>query len=62
MTQQRANIICYLMSESCEVPLEECRVLDLSQRKIYSFKGLPDTQLEIVESEIKRIESDWDDL
>jgi len=62
MTQQRANIICYLISESCDVPVEECRVLDLSQRKTFKFKGSPDTQLEIVENEIKRIESEWDDL
>ncbi|WP_083001945.1 hypothetical protein [Halomonas sp. GT] len=62
MNQQRANIICFLISESCDVPLSECRVLDLSMRKIYSFKGSPDTQLEMVESEIRRIESEWDEL
>lgn len=62
MNQQRANIICFLMSESCSVPIEECRVLDLSMRKMYSFKDSPDTQLEMVESEIRRIENEWDEL
>lgn len=62
MNQQRANIICFLISESCNVPLVECRVLDLSASKIYSFKGSPDAQLEFVEAEIRRIESEWDNL
>ena len=62
MNQQRANIICFLISESCDVDLSECRVLDLSMRKIYSFKGSPDTQLEMVEGEIRRIEGEWDEL
>tara|TARA_R110001606_G_scaffold180581_2_gene327188 strand:- start:1252 stop:1845 length:594 start_codon:yes stop_codon:yes gene_type:complete len=62
MNQQRANIICFLISESCGVSLAECRVLDLSTRKLYSFKGSLDTQLEFIEAEIRRIESEWDDL
>lgn len=62
MSQQRANIICFLISESCSVSLSECRVLDLSTRKLYSFKGAPATQLEKIESEIQRIESEWDEL
>ncbi|TCJ24913.1 hypothetical protein E0X81_03105 [Halomonas sp. GDM18] len=62
MTQKRANIICLLMSESCEVAVELCRVLDLKLKKEYRFKGDENSQMNYVQQEIVRIEKEWDEL
>lgn len=62
MSQRRANYICFLLSESCDMPISTCRVLDLKERKEYRFNGNRDHYEGLVSDEILRIESEWDHL
>ncbi|WP_110630955.1 hypothetical protein [Salinicola salarius] len=47
MTVKRANYICYIMSESCGFPLEQCVVLDLHQKREFKFQGGDDFEDEL---------------
>lgn len=62
MSQRRANYICFLVSESCDVPVESCRVLDLKERKEYRFNGFGEDYADLVLAEALRIEADWEEV
>lgn len=61
MSQQRANYICFLNSETCNVPIENCMVLDLHDNREWWFSDDADEYDEKIQKEIRFIERNWEE-
>ena len=59
MTQERANIICYLMSDVMNDDGFNYSVLDLTTGKEYFFSGNPERMSLRIKDEIELIQSHW---